>query len=102
MLAVRRIIFANHNDPDTPFTNDQVLDAMKQDDLVDESVTIDDMEPVFKEICASGLVRDIAQNFTTIWLKLFDAMTEANCASCGPIYLGSQEALRCPACGSSV
>lgn len=101
-LAARRMIFENHNDTETAFTNDQVLDEMKAARLVADSVTIDDMEDVFKGLCASGAARSIAQNFTTIWLKLFDAMAEADCPSCGMVHLGGAEERACPACGASV
>ena len=102
MLAARRVIFENHNDPEAAFTNDQVLDGMKRGGLVADSVTIDDMEDTFREMCMSGLVRNIAQNFTTMWLKLFDAMVEADCPSCGRIHLGGLETRACPACGSGL
>ena len=98
MLAARRIIFSNHNDPEVAFTNDQILDEMKDAGLVAGSLTIHDMEETFRELCASGLARNIAQNFTTIWLKLFDVMAEADCPSCGVVHLGGLEARACPAC----
>ena len=99
MLAARRVMFENHNDPEEAFTNDQVLDGMKRGGLVADSVTIDDMEDTFREMCMSGLARNIAQNFTTMWLKLFDTMAEADCPSCGRIHLGGLETRACPACG---
>lgn len=102
VLAARRVIFENHNDPEKAFTNDEVLDAMKSGGLVDDSVTIDDMEDVFREMCMSGLARNIAQNFTTVWLKLFDTMVEADCTSCGRVHLGGLETRACPACGSGL
>lgn len=102
MLAARRVIFENHNTLEETFTNDQVLDGMKRGGLVADSVTIDDMEDTFREMCMSGLARNIAQNFTTMWLKLFDIMVEADCPSCGRIHLGGLETRTCPACGNGI
>ena len=101
-LAARRMIFENHNDTETAFTNDQILDEMKAARLVADSVTIDDVEDVFRGLCESGATRSIAQNFTTIWLKLFDAVAEADCPSCGVVHLGGMEERACPACGAPV
>lgn len=101
-LAARRMIFENHNNTETAFTNDQILDEMKGNRLAADSVTVDDMENVFLELCASGLARNIAQNFTTLWLKLFDVMAEADCPSCGRVHLGGMENRACPACGGPV
>jgi hypothetical protein len=51
------------------------------------------MEKYFQEICDSGLVRNIAQNFTTIWFKLFESVEMIECKSCNQeIYLGKTEA----------
>ena len=101
-LAARRMIFENHNDTETAFTNDQILDEMKAARLVDDSVTIDDVEGVFTGLCKSGATRNIAQNFTTMWLKLFDAMTEVDCSSCGRVHLGGMEERLCPSCGAQI
>ena len=101
-LAARRMIFENHNDTEAPFTNDQILDEMKEAGLVADSVTIDDVEDVFVNLCGAGLARNIAQNFTTVWLKLFDVMTEDDCTSCGKIWLGGMEDRACPGCGGSI
>jgi len=61
-----------------------------------KSWTIDDMEKFFQEICDSGLVRNIAQNFTTIWFKLFESVEMIQCKSCNKeIYLGKTEARIC-------
>ena len=40
--------------------------------MIDPTMTIDDMEVYFKELCDSELLRNIAQNFTTQWFKLFE------------------------------
>ena len=50
------------------------FEIIKKNGDIDASWIIDDMEPHFKEICDSGLTRNIAQNFTTIWLKLFETV----------------------------
>lgn len=102
---IRKIIFEKFNDPETRFTNDEIFEIMKNNDYVDKSWTIDDMEKYFLQICDSGLVRNIAQNFTTIWFKLFDSIEKLQCKSCNQeIYLGKSEARTCtnPDCKASI
>ncbi len=102
---IRKIIFEKFNDPEIRFTNDEIFEIMKNHNNVDKSWTIDDMEKYFLEICDSGLVRNIAQNFTTIWFKLFDSIDKLQCKSCNQeIYLGKSEARICtnPDCKASI
>ena len=95
-LQIRKIIFEKYNNPDNPFNNDDIFEIIKKNGDLDPSFTIDDMEPFFHDLCDSGLTRNIAQNFTTIWLKLFDSMTKTQCKSCNQeIFVGSEEKL-CP------
>jgi len=82
-MRIRRIIFEKYNNPDERFTNDEVFEALQKSDSLDKSVTIDDMEPHFAQLCNSGLMRNIAQNFTTQWFKLFDSLEAKKCPSCG-------------------
>ena len=96
-LQIRKIIYDQFNDPDLRFTNDQIFEIIKKNGDVKQSWTIDDMEKYFQEICDSGLVRNIAQNFTTIWFKLFDKIEKLHCKSCNnEIYMGKSEARICP------
>jgi len=96
-LQIRKIIFEKYNDVDIKFTNDEIFDIIKQGDDFDSSWIIDDLEPYIKEICDSGLARNIAQNFTTIWLKLFNPIKKHHCNSCNSeIYLGESEKKICP------
>lgn len=96
-LQIRKIIFDKYNDVDTKFTNDEIFDSIKQGGDLDSSWIIDDLEPYINEICDSGLVRNIAQNFTTIWLKLFNPIKKLHCNSCNnDIYLGESEKQECP------
>jgi len=96
-LQIRKIIFEKHNDVDTKFTNDEIFETLKQGRDFDSSLIIDDLEPYINEICNSGLARNIAQNFTTIWLKLFDPVKKHHCNSCNQdIYLGESEKQECP------
>ena len=93
---IRKIIFEKFNDPEIRFTNDEIFEIMKNNGNVEKSWTIDDMEKYFLEICDSGLVRNIAQNFTTIWFKLFDSVEKIKCKSCNQeIYLGKSEPKIC-------
>ena len=96
-LQIRKIIFEKFNDIDGKFTNDEIFDILKQNGDVNSSWIVDDVEPFINELCDSGLARNIAQNFTTIWLKLFDPIEKLHCDSCNQdIYLGSSEERVCP------
>ena len=62
-------------------------------------------EEYFKEICDKGMVRNIAQNFTTQWYRLFDIVEKIHCNSCNQeIYLGKSEERVCPnpQCGATI
>jgi hypothetical protein len=104
-LQIRKIIFEKFNDIDVNFTNDDVFEILKQNGDIDPSWIIDDTESFFTEICNSGLVRNIGQNFTTMYLKLFDPLEKIHCNACDhDIYLGSSEDRICinPSCNSSI
>ena len=79
---IRKVIFENFNDTDLRFNNDQIFEILKQDEKIDPSLTIDDMEVHFKELCDSEILRNIAQNFTTQWFKLFEPIEKVQCSSC--------------------
>ena len=97
MSQIRKVIFDNFNDVDTRFNNDQVLELLKKDETFDQTITIDDLESQFVKIEDDGLVRCIAQNFTTQWFKIFDDVEKINCPSCNSeIYLGKEESRVCP------
>ncbi|MDH3277643.1 MAG: hypothetical protein OEL77_05665 [Nitrosopumilus sp.] len=96
-LQIRKIIFEKYNDVDKKFTNDEIFETIKLEGDFNSSWIIDDLEPYILEICNSGLTRNIAQNFTTIWLKLFDTLKKFHCNSCNhDIYLGDSEKQQCP------
>ncbi len=104
-LQIRKIIFEKFNDVDGRFSNDDIFDIIKQNGDIDSSWIIDDVESFFNEICDSGLARNIAQNFTTIHLKLFGPIEKLHCDSCNfDIYLGADEERKCPnpSCKSSI
>ena len=104
-LQIRKIIFEKFNDVDARFTNDEIFEILKQNGDIDSSWIVDDVEPFIDEICDSGLTRNIAQNFTTIWLKLFDPIEEIHCTSCNQdICVGTSEDRVCPnpSCKSSL
>ena len=105
VLQIRKIIFEKFNDVNTKFTNDEIFEILKETGDTDPSWIIDDIESFFNEICDSGLARNIAQNFTTIWLKLFDPVKKLHCNACNQdIYLGTSEERTCPnpSCKSSI
>ena len=96
-LQIRKIIFDKFNDVDTKFTNDDVFELIKDNGDLDPSWIIDDVESYFNDICDSGLARNIAQNFTTMWLKLFDPVERFHCNVCdNDIHLGTSEEKICP------
>ena len=72
LLQIRKIIFENFNDTDVRFNNDQILEFLKKNKDFNQFMVIDDLETEFKNIEDAGLVRCIAQNFTTQWYKLYD------------------------------
>ena len=80
--SIRKVIFENFNDVDLKFNNDQVFEILKQNEKIDPSLTIDDMEVYFKELGDAEILRNIAQNFTTQWFKLFEPIEKIQCGSC--------------------
>ena len=101
--SIRRVIFENFNDADLRFNNDQIFEILKQNKNVELSSTIDNMDIHFKELCDAELLRNIAQNFTTQWFKLFELIEKVQCKSCkNESYLASHEKKICQnqICGS--
>ncbi len=95
-LQIRKTIFEKFNDTNLRFTNDEILELLKNNGL-DNSVTIDDVEQYFNQLRDEGLIRQIAQNFTTNWYKLFDVVEKIKCNSCNQeVYLGKLEPRVCP------
>ena len=104
-ISIRKIIFENFNDDDLKFNNDQIFEILKQNKIIKSSLTIDDMEIYFKELCDSEILRNIAQNFTTQWFKLFEPLNKVECGSCKEYsYITSSENKICQntSCGSSL
>ncbi len=102
--SIRRVIFENFNDVDVRFNNDQIFEILKQHEMIDQSLTIDAMEVHFKELCDTEILRNIAQNFTTQWFKLFEPIEKIQCNLCKKeSYLVSSENRICqnPSCGST-
>jgi len=103
--SIRKIIFENFNDIDLRFNNDQIFEILKQNEMIDTSLTIDDMEVHFKELCDTEILRNIAQNFTTQWFKLFEPIEKVQCSSCKKEnYVISSETKICQnsSCGSTI
>jgi hypothetical protein len=95
-LQIRKIIFEKFNDANLRFTNDEIFELLRNDGL-DPSLTIDDVEQYFNQLREGGLIRQIAQNFTTNHYKLFDVVEKIKCSSCNQeIYLGKMEPRVCP------
>ncbi len=68
ITQIKKIIFEKYNNPELKFTNDEIFEILKENGDINPSWIVDDIESFFKEICDSGLTRNIAQNFTTFWL----------------------------------
>ena len=105
ILQIRKIIFENFNEIDLRFNNDEIYELLQKNESFDKSQTIDDLENDFKKIEDDGLIRCIAQNFTTQWFKIFDDVENIKCASCkSDIYLGKEESRICPNsdCGATL
>ena len=103
--SIRKVIFENFNDVNLKFNNDQIFEILKQNEKVDPSLTIDDMEVHFKELGDAEILRNIAQNFTTQWFKLFEPIEKIQCSSCKKeSYLISSENRICQnsSCGSTL
>ncbi len=105
VTSIRKVIFENFNDDDLRFNNDQIFEILKKDQMIDQSLTIDDVEVHFKELCDAEILRNIAQNFTTQWFKLFEPIEKVQCGSCKKeSYLTSSENRICQnsSCGSTL
>jgi len=104
-INIRKVIFENFNDLDLRFNNDQIFEILKQNKNIDQFLTIDDMEIYFKELCDAELLRNIAQNFTTQWFKLFELFEKIECKSCkNENYLTPSEKRICQkqSCGATL
>jgi len=103
--SIRKAIFENYNDVDLKFNNDQVFEILKQNEKIDPSLTINDMEVYFKELCDAEILRNIGQNFNTQWFKLFEQIEKIQCSSCKKeSYIISSENRICQnsSCGSTL
>ena len=103
--SIRKVIFENFNDIDLRFNNDQIFEILKKNQIIEPSVTIDDMEVYFKELGDAEILRNIAQNFTTQWFKLFEPIEKIQCNSCKKeSYITSSENRICQnsSCGSTL
>ena len=97
LLKIRQIIFDNFNETDLRFNNDEIFELLKKNQNFDQSQSIYDLESDFQKLEDDGLVRCIAQNFTTKWFKLFDTVEKLLCNSCKTeIFLGKEEPRICP------
>ena len=100
-LLIRKIIFERFNDPDLRFTNDEIFKILKENyasELNDNICDVCDLESDFNSLCESGMIRNIAQNFNTMWFKLFDVVEEIpQCSCCSKtIHLSKSETRKCP------
>jgi len=80
-LEIRKVIYEKFNDTNLRFTNDEIFQILKDSGIVN-SLTIDDLEAYFKQLHEVGLIRPIAQNFTTQWYKLFEQVEKFKCTEC--------------------
>ena len=95
-IQIRKIIFEKFNDINLRFTGDEIFEILKTLDIA-KSLTIDDTKPFFNQLHKEGLLRPIAQDFTTQWFKLFAKVEKIKCNSCNlEIHLGKLEDRICP------
>ena len=59
VTSIRKVIFENFNEDDLRFNNDQIFEILKKDQMIESSLTIDDMEVHFKELCDAELLRTL-------------------------------------------
>ena len=103
-LQIRKIIFEKFNDTNLRFTGDEIFEVLKTLDI-DKSLIIEDTKPFFNQLHKDGLLRPIAQDFTTQWFKLFAEVEKLKCNSCNlEIHLGKLEDRICPnpSCKASI
>ncbi len=89
----------------TFLTHDSIFEILKETGDINPSWIIDDIESFVNDVCDSGLARNVAQNFTTIHLKLFDTVEKLHCNACNhDVFLGKSEDRVCPnsSCKSSI
>lgn len=102
LLQIRKVTFDKFNDTNLRFTNDEIFEILRQQEIA-KSLTIDDMKPFFDKLHQDGFLRPIAQNFTTQWFKLFGEVEKIKCNSCGnEIHVGKLEERICPSCKASI
>jgi len=102
LLQIRKIVFDKFNETNLRFTNDEIFEILKTQDIA-KSLTIDDMKPFFDKLHQDRFLRPIAQNFTTQWFKLFGEVEKINCYSCNnEIHVGKLEERTCPSCKASI
>jgi len=95
-LQIRKIIFEKFNDTNLRFTGDEIFEVLKTLDIA-KSLTIEDTKPFFNQLHKDGLLRPIAQDFTTQWFKLFAEVEKIKCNKCNlEIHLGKLEDRICP------
>lgn len=97
-VQLRRLIYENYNNTDAVFNNDDLFAMLQKGGDVDPEWTIDDLEPAINLLCSTGITRNIGQNFTTIWLKIFDPLRARPCGSCGNTAFVIPAETACPGC----
>ena len=101
-LEIRKVIFEKFNS-DARFTNDEVYAELQKNNKIEKTMTIDDVEKYFTELCDAGIMRNIAQNFTTQWFKLFDPLEQVSCPACNAqMPLNKAEEKNCPSCKAAI
>ncbi|MEO9321377.1 MAG: zinc ribbon domain-containing protein [Nitrososphaera sp.] len=103
--AIRELIFANYNDTDVRFSNDDLLEQLnRQEKYRRMDLDVLDFEDVLLDLENSGMLRAIAQNFNTRYFRIWDTLAPASCKSCGTesFFSNSEESKKCPKCGTVV
>ncbi|MDI1495527.1 MAG: hypothetical protein K8823_835 [Cenarchaeum symbiont of Oopsacas minuta] len=50
--------------------------------MLDAKTNTEEIEEYFEDLCQKNVLRNIAQNLTTVWYKTFESLSEYTCTSC--------------------
>ena len=79
------------------FNNDQVLEEIVKYDALHTDSSTEKLEEYFEDLCKKEILRNIAQNLTTVWYKTFDPLSEHTCKSCSQkVHINANVEKNCP------
>ena len=105
MLLIRCAIFDHFNKKDLSFNNDQILEEIVKSGALGADFDAEKLEVHFEDLCKKEILRNIAQNLTTVWYKTFDPLSAYSCKSCNmQVYINADVEKNCPnpACNATI